>query len=77
MIAPRIVNFLEKENVDSYNGEMEQLIRDIAGSFGDKRAKADYFAAIMEQRPNDTSLAGFLLDESLIDDDTRTFFTSV
>src|SRR5438128_11076335 len=74
MIAPRIVNFLKKDNVDSYNDEMEQLIRDIADSFGDKRAEAEYFAAIMEQRPNDTSLAGFLLDESLIDDEHSDVF---
>ena len=66
-IAPNIVKFLEKNNVDENNEEMATLIRDIADSFGDKRAAGRYFEAIMAERPADTSLAAFLIDESLID----------
>ena len=66
-IAPKIVKFLEKNNVDESNEEMEKLIRDIAGPFDDKRSAAMYFAAIMAARPTDTSLAAFLIDESLVD----------
>jgi cytochrome c-type biogenesis protein CcmH/NrfG/thioredoxin-like negative regulator of GroEL len=66
-LTPRIVDFLKKNNIGASNEDMDELVRKVARSFTDKRAEAAYFAAIMNQRPNDTSLAEFLINESLID----------
>jgi predicted Zn-dependent protease len=66
-LSTKIVDFLKKNNVNENNEEIEKLISSIAASFDDKRAEASYFAMIMSQRQDDTSLAEFLLNGSLID----------
>ena len=65
-IAPLIVKFLEMNNTGD-DEDFQNLIRAVAASFGDdENAKADYFTAIVRQRPKDVSLAARLIDENLI-----------
>jgi len=73
-VAPRIVKYLEKSNIDD-SEETKDLVRAIAGSIKDSGHRAEYFRVILDKRPTDTSLATMLIDESLLDEnDTDAFY---
>lgn len=64
-LPPVIVGFLENSNAEN-SPEFQDLIRQIAASFGNETEKATYFRKVLEKRPTDKSLAAMLLNENLI-----------
>ncbi|HEX8566686.1 MAG TPA: tetratricopeptide repeat protein [Pyrinomonadaceae bacterium] len=60
-----IIKFLQNNDADR-SEDFQNLIRALAASFGDEREKSAYFLQILDKRPADKSLAGMLINESLI-----------